>query len=278
MNGFDSVASRYDDDERANSVMEHLRARSIRQLEARLLTDLATQSAAQSGAHSPHLLEIGSGTGVEAAHLVSRGANVALVDASDALLERARTRVRDVRSNGLLGAHNIRATQLASLLPIYGRGHFDGAWSSLGPLNCDASIVPVADALAELVRPEGTVVVSVMNRWCIAETAWYAAHGQLADATRRWGGPVNASAFAGGPKDVPTWYFSPSEIVRAFDRNFRLLQSEALALLWPPTYLAPLVDRYSRLFARIEWLEQRVSRAPVLRNLGDHTLLTFRRK
>lgn len=258
--GFDAAADRYDADEQGNRVLSHMRARAFAQL-------------ATAFAPGARLLELGSGTGTEAARLVERGCRVALVDVSPRLLERASAKVRAARSEGLLGSHLLPARSVASLVAIYGRGSFDGAYSSFGPLNCEPRLEPVAEGLAALVRPGGAVVLSVINRWCPAEVGWFAAHGQWREAARRWNGPVDAAAYPGGPRDVRTFYYSRRAIERAFSGAFRTEHAEALPLLWPPPYLDFLVARFERVFRALEPIEAWAARRPLLRDLGDHVLL-----
>jgi SAM-dependent methyltransferase len=263
--GFDAAAERYDADEAGNPVLAHMRARAC----ARLLD-----------AFAPHarLVELGSGTGTEAAQLARRGARVALVDVSPRLLAIAGDKVRAARADGLLGAHLLPARRVGELGAAYGAGAFDGAYSSFGALNCEPSLEPVAAGLAALVRPGGALVLSIINRFCPVETAWFALHGEWAEARRRWNGPVQAAAYPGGPKDVTTWYYSRRQIARAFGGAFTVEHAEALPLLWPPPYLDFLVTRFPRLYGRLAPVDQRAARWPLLRDLGDHVLVQLRRK
>jgi len=264
--GFDAAAERYDADELGNRVLAHMRARVFPQL-------------CRAFAPGARLVELGSGTGTEAARLtLARHCRVALVDVSPQLLECAAAKVNAASPDGLLGAHVLRASSVGTLATIYGRASFDGAYSSFGPLNCEPRLAPVADGLAELVRPGGALMVSVINRWCPAEVGWFAAHGQWREASRRWDGPVQAAAYPGGPKDVTTWYYSRREIERAFSGGFRVEHVEALPLLWPPPYLDFLVARFEGLFQALEPLERWAARQPLLRELGDHVLLRLRRR
>jgi SAM-dependent methyltransferase len=263
--GFDAAADRYDADERGNRVLAHMRERAFRQLAAAF-------------APGAHVIELGSGTGTEAARLVDRGCRVALVDVSPRLLERAAARVRAARGDGLLGAHLAPAREVGELVALHGRGSFDGAYSSFGALNCEPSLDPVATGLAALVRPGGAVVLSIINRWCPAEVGWFAAHGQWREAARRWGGPVHAAAYPGGPKDVVTTYYSRREIERAFAPAFRVEHAEALPLIWPPPYLDFIVARFESLFRALEPVERWAASRLLARDLGDHVLLRLRRR
>jgi SAM-dependent methyltransferase len=264
--GFDATAARYDADEEGNVVLGHMRARAFDQFR-------------QAFPRGSRLIELGSGTGTEASRLVRELAcRVLLVDPSPHLLERAAAKVRAVEEPGLLGAHALPARAVGELVPAYGRGSFDGAYSSFGPLNCEPSLVPVARGLAELVRPGGELVLSIINRWCPAEVAWFALHAELGEATRRWGGPVDAAAYPGGPKDVRTWYYSRSEITAAFSEGFVVEHVEALPLLLPPPYLDFILRRFRATFRMLERFEPLAARQPLLRELGDHVLVRLRRR
>ena len=269
VSGFDAAAERYDDDERGNLVLAHMRDRVLEQL---------TVAFALHDSSGSKLLELGSGTGTDAARLAERGCRVALVDVAPRLLAHAAAKVRAARADAVLGAHLLHAREVGTLSAVYGRGAFDGAYSSFGPLNCEPRLEPVAEGLAELVRPQGSVVLSIINRWCPAEVGWYLLHGEVGEATRRWRGPVHAAAYPGGPKDVTTWYYSRRDVVRAFGPWFEVEHTEALPLLWPPPYLDFLVTRFERAFRAMTPLERWAAPRPLLRDLGDHVLLRLRRR
>jgi SAM-dependent methyltransferase len=263
--GFDAIAERYDADENANRAFAYIRRRSYDLLRGAFAPDA-------------RLIEVGSGTGTEAAMLAAGGAALVLVDTSPRLLKRAEIKVRAARPHALLGAHLLPARRVGELTGLYGSAGFDGGFSSLGPLNCEPALEPVAAGLAELIRPGGSLVLSIMNRFCAVETAWFAGHGQWRAAARRWDGPVSASTHAGGPRDVPTWYYSRTQIQAAFSAAFRTESVEALPLLWPPTTLDFLVKRFPRLYAALEPLDRAMSGWPLLRDLGDHVLFRLRRR
>jgi SAM-dependent methyltransferase len=263
--GFDAAAARYDVEEQDNRAFAHMRARSYLQL----------RKAFSSNAR---LIDLGSGTGTEAARLAAGGAELALVDTSSRLLGLAEIKVRSARAHGLLGVHLLPARRVGELVGVYGRASFDGGYSSLGPLNCEPTLEPVATGLATLIRPGGTLVLSIINRLCAVEMVWFALHGQWSAARRRWSGPVAAAAYRGGPRDVTTWYYSRSQIERAFGATFSTEFVEALPLLWPPTNLDSLVRRFPKLYAVLDPLDRQLSRWPLLRDLGDHVLLRLRRR
>lgn len=262
--GFAEAARTYDQDEDGNILLVWMRERAAR-IMARAFPPGST------------LIELGCGTGIEAARLVAGGHRLVLTDVSPGMLEKAVPKVSAVRDGGLLGAHQMPAARIGELVERYGRASFDGAYSSFGPLNCEPDPAPVARGLAELVRPGGRVVLSVINRICPTEMMWYALHLNLKEATRRVRGPVLARAVPGGTLSVMTYYYSPADYIRAFSPHFRVLGYGALPVILPPPYLAHLMARVPRLFKALGRADDLVARLPLFRSMGDHFLMELER-
>ena len=65
-------------------------------------------------------------------------------------------------------------------------GGFDGAYSNLGPLNCVPDLAGVARECARLLKPGGTLVFTVIGRFCPWEIAHYARRARWARAAVRF--------------------------------------------------------------------------------------------
>ena len=186
------------------------------------------------------VLDLGCGTGEDAAHLVSRGVTVRGVDASAAMVAQARARGIDAEVR--------RAEDLASLAM-----RFDGVMSNFGALNCVEDRASVARALGRLVRPGGYAAICVIGRFCAWETLYFA------KATRRWSGRCG---------DV--FYPSVRQLRSEFADDFELKAWHGIGTLVPPSYVS-LPDGVVRALARFD-------RLPFLRAWADHRLLVFQRK
>ncbi|MCX6022071.1 MAG: class I SAM-dependent methyltransferase, partial [Chloroflexi bacterium] len=146
------------------------------------------------------LLELGCGTGVEAAALAERSPDRRLLatDLSWAMLAEAQRRAEAAGLAGRLTFRQMPAAAAGSLAARYEEGAFAGAYSSFGALNCEPDLRPVATGLATLLPQGAPLVVSVMGRWPLWEMLWHRAHGDLGGATRRLRKPA-PSTNAGVP-------------------------------------------------------------------------------
>ncbi|MCS7221667.1 MAG: class I SAM-dependent methyltransferase [Anaerolineae bacterium] len=255
---FDSVAADYDGPLGNNALVQRMRAAMWRTLTA---------------VFSPgaRLLDLGCGTGIDAAYLAARGYEILAVDWAPQMVERTRRRAAEM---GL--SHQIRA----SVLGIHELGRlrgerFDGIYSNLGPLNCVPDLHPVARDCARLLRPGGRLVVSVIGRLCPWELAYYLLRGDLQRASVRYARaavPVSLNR-----QTVWTRYYTPREFYRAFADEFELIGYRALGLFLPPPYLIGVVERWPRLGAVLGWLDDRLGAWPLLREAGDHFLMVLAR-
>jgi SAM-dependent methyltransferase len=256
---FDEVAADYDGPTGNNEIVQYMRER---------LRRLVLATTASSG----RLLDLGCGTGLDAAYFVERGYSVLGVDASPRMVERSAKRVLDARFGGRATFKNLGLHDLASLRPR----QFDTIYSNLGPLNCAANLTAVARDCAALLRPGGSLIVSVIGRFCPWEVAYYACRGNLSRASlrrQREFMPVRL-----GDGTVWTKYFTPSELASCFGGFFELKSYRSLGLVVPPPYLIGYYRKLGPVRRALTWVEDRVGGLPVLRDAGDHFLMVLGRR
>jgi SAM-dependent methyltransferase len=262
--GFDRAAESYDRQVGTNAAMRHMRRVSLEALDAAFRPGQS-------------VIEIGCGTGIEAAHLARRGVRVLATDLSPEMVDLTARRAAQSGVQDRVQTRRLAAGELGSLVDEYERGSFDGAYSSFGPLNGEPSLRAVSAPLAALIRSGGTLVASVMNRFYPFETVWYLAHGHPRQAVRRWKGRAMAGVSPTLPDVVPTWYHTPQAFARAFAPAFRRAGCQALPLLLPPPPLAHLWARAPGLWRGLARYEQRLAARRPFCALGDHFLMVLER-
>ncbi len=267
---FSHASSFFDSDERHNPLARWTRHRSLAALDA----------AFRPG---DTVLEIGCGTGIEATHLAARGTSVVATDAAPGMIETLKAKLAPGgHAEALAGRITpvvLPAHKLGELVTQYGEGAFDGVYSSMGPLNCEPSLEPVAAALAKLVRPGGRLVFSILNRYCLWETAWYLRARQPSMAFRRWGGRASATSRPDWQEERFTcYYWNTGTIERVFRPYFRTVRRRGLPWLLPPLYLDGLIKRAPRFFRLLARLDRLLSGVWPAYLIGDHLLIEFVRK
>ena len=201
------------------------------------------------------ILDIGCGTGADAAHFAARGVDVEACDASPAMVARAAAR-------GGFQTRLLRIEELSAL-----DGPYDGALSNFGALNCVENLRSIATDLAPVIRRGGTLALCTLGRFCAWEMAHYAAHGKFQKAWRRVPGMAPSSL------GITVRYPTVSQLAAAFHPEFTLQVWLGVGVVTPPSYVQ-LPARVTRWCGAAD---RRLARVPLLRAAADHRLLIFLR-
>jgi len=184
---FDRVAARYDEQWTSTPI-----GRAQRDLVWREIDPLF-----QAG---DRILDIGCGTGEDAAHFTARGVTVHAFDPAPAMIEVAQKR-------GGFTASVLRAEEIAEA-----GGTYNGAISNFGALNCVDDLPGVARDLAALVPRGGAVAICILGRFCAWEALYYASRFQFRKAVRRLSGMART--------DFTVYYPTVAQFGEAFDTEF----------------------------------------------------------
>jgi SAM-dependent methyltransferase len=223
----------------------------------RLQRDAVWRNVADCFCAHQHVLDLGCGTGQDAAWLRERGVRVTAIDAS-------REMVAIAQKQGL----NARVLNIEELDQL--ASEFDGALSNFGAFNCIEQPGRLRKALAARLAPGAHFALCVMGRFCLWESFWYAARGKFRKATRRWGGSAPADTLR-----IPITYHSVSDLRRALAPDFFLLRVTGIGIAVPPSYVRSLP---LFCFEMLAFLDRCIERLPLVSALADHRLLIFVRK
>jgi ubiquinone/menaquinone biosynthesis C-methylase UbiE len=257
---FDSVAADYDGNRGNNALIQDMRREMWRWLDATF-------------ASGSRLIDLGCGTGLDAARMARLGHRVTATDWSPAMVRRTSDRAEQERLGDRVQALNVGAHELCRL---EGDGVYDGAYSNLGALNCVPDLEAVSGECARLLRPGGALVFTVIGRVCPWELGHYLLRGRWGRAWVRYArGAVPVSM---NQRTVWTFYYGPREFYRAFRAHFSLTHYRGLCVFSPPPYLATFRDRHAQLYQLLWRMDRRIGGWPLLRAMGDHFLLVMRRR
>jgi SAM-dependent methyltransferase len=224
-------------------------------------------------ATASHLLDLGCGTGLDAIRMAQRGHVVTATDWSPGMVRRTIERAaRENLAGQVIGA-NIGAHELEKLPAS---ACYDGAYSNLGPLNCVPSLTDTARECARLLKPGGVLVFSVIGRICPWEIVHYSLKRRWARAAVRF----SRGVVPVGMNQHTIWshYFTPSQFYRAFRPFFQLQQYRGLCLFAPPPYLTWMPEQHPQWHERLWRLDRRVAGWPLLRDMGDHFVISMKQR
>jgi SAM-dependent methyltransferase len=257
---FERVAPDYDGPSGNNALIRRMRAQMWQTLDVTFPAGV-------------RLLDLGCGTGIDAAYLGGRGYSVLATDWSPAMVERTRARITEEALGHRVAARVVGVHELDRL----NGERFDGIYSDFGPLNCVPDLYHTARVCARLLRPGGHIVVSVIGRICPWELVYYCMRGRWKRVAVRWSDTAVPVPLNGGT--VWTRYFTPRQFFHAFSDDFVLTSYRGMRICAPPPYmLGPSYNRLRPICALGEWLDDRIGSLPLVRNLGDHFLMVMTRR
>lgn len=209
------------------------------------------------------VIDLGCGTGEDAAFVAGLGADVVGIDASSGMIERACGR-EVPHGIGSLTFEPRRAEDVGAL-----SGSFDAAYSDFGALNA-ADLTQVGGGLAKVLRGGAPVLFSFMGAHPLPMTLARAVTGR---GERRG---ARTPLVAGVP--VPVAYPSIRDVREQLGEAFVWDGAFALGVLVPDPDREAWVNAHPQAFGVLAALEAGVRSWPVLRGLGDHVVHEGRRR
>jgi SAM-dependent methyltransferase len=219
-----------------------------------------------------HILELGGGTGEDAAFLAGAGYQVLLTDPSPIMVALAKAKLSPFGARAEI-ATGEELEDFAARHLSNGGGLFDGAFSNFAPLNCVADLAPVARGLAQVLKPGAPAMLVLFGTFCPGEMLTEVLHKRPEQALRRCKrGPIPARL---AKREFSVIYHRRAALMRAFIPWFVLEKRLGIGVTVPPSGAEPWISHQPRLLGAMETLDRVLSRPLAL--FGDHVLYQFRR-
>ena len=219
-----------------------------------------------------HILELGGGTGEDAAFLAEAGYRVLLTDPSPTMVALAKTKLSPLGGQAeIASGEELRNFAVRHLTA--GEELFDGAFSNFAPLNCVLDLRSVARGLAQLLKPGAPAMLVLFGTCCPGEIVTELLQKRPDQALRRCKrGPLLARL---AKQQFSIVYHRRATLISAFAPWFELERRLGIGVMVPPSAAEPWISHQPRLLKAMEALDLMLSRP--LAFLGDHVLYQFRR-
>ncbi len=218
------------------------------------------------------ILELGGGTGEDAAFLAAQGFRVTLTDPSPTMASLARAKLAPLRGTTEIAAAE-EMEKFAEDHKSVGGELFDGAFSNFAPLNCVADLSPVACGLSRLLKPGAAALLVLFGTFSPGEMITELIRGRTHLALRRLRRGEVPARLSG--REFCVTYHRRAALEHTFAPWFVLERRIGIGITVPPSAAEPWISKHPRLLSTMEIIDKPLGRP--LAFLGDHVLYRFRR-
>ena len=216
------------------------------------------------------VLDVACGTGIDTLFLAAHGLQVLAIDVSPGMIARLKAKAEHTAHADRVEARVLDASQISML----GSNRVDGVVSAFAGLNTVSDLGAFAADAARLLRPDGRMVIHMLNRFSFWEGLGLVAKGQWAAARRLT--QREEYVVMVGRTPVRHRVGGPGETYRRFfARDFDLLGAYGLGAL----RRTPAQRRVSRsLASALAWLDDRLAQRRPILDLGRFFVLVLARR
>jgi ubiquinone/menaquinone biosynthesis C-methylase UbiE len=254
---FSKQASHFDEEDASNSILQDLRTQVYSHVEKYL------------GPNSK-ILELNSGTGIDALHFIKGGHSVHATDLSDGMILQIQNKIQKFQLQKLLTVQQVSFDDLEEVAIK----NFDFIFSNFGGLNCIRDLSGVTRHLPGLLKPGAYVTWVIMPHVYLWEIATILKLNR--NAFRRLS-KTGVTAHLEGHY-FSTYYHSLSEIKKAFGKSFSLIATEGLAAISPPPHAFKFQQNHKRLYKKLRYIDSLVRKTFPFNQWADHIIVTFQYK
>lgn len=254
---FDKIAADFDEQDRANPIIVWMR-NIVHGIYIRYFRE------------GDSLLELNSGTGIDAVFLAGKGMSVYATDISTGMQSYLIEKIKD---NPALQSKITARPYSFNEIDKVENNNFVGVISNFGGLNCINDFTKLRDDLNEKLKPGGLFIAAVINKFCPWEILYFILKFNFKKAFRRF----NKEGIEGAVDDqyVKTFYFSPKEFGRKFEPHFRIKRIYTLGLYTPSPYMQGMYNKIRPLIKLWMKIDEIVKGIFPFNRMGDHFIIVM---
>jgi ubiquinone/menaquinone biosynthesis C-methylase UbiE len=213
------------------------------------------------------ILEINSGTGLDAVYFAHLGYSIHAIDIADGMLAHFQEKIDRYQLADQITVENCSFTDLNRV----SGGPYSYIFSNFGGLNCIEDLNEVTRQLPSVLSPGGKITWVIMPKVCLWELA-LVFRGKFKDAFRRVR-PRGTLANVDGVRFM-TYYFNPNQVVKALGPDFKVLRLEGLSVFTPPADRKNFARLYPHFFHLLAGIDDVLSPMNPFNRWGDFFILT----
>ena len=213
------------------------------------------------------ILELNSGTGIDAEFFANKGFTIHCTDLSDGMIEQLRKKFSSGNFSDRITIQQCSFTELNKI----GEKKFDFIFSNFGGLNCIPDLRETTKFYPSLLNKKGRVCLVTLPPFCPWEIIQLF-RGKFKVAFRRF----NKEGVLANVEGIKfrTYYFSATQVMKALGKNFKLLKLESLALFTPIPQMEKIPKKFPWLARLLNKMDEKISGSIPFNRIGDHIIVT----
>lgn len=216
---------------------------------------------------SDKILELNSGTGIDAVFLATIGFKIHCTDISEGMLNKLNKKITEFNLHDHITSQQLSFTELDKL---YGDS-YNYIFSNFGGLNCTENLKDVFIHFSKILKPGCKVTLVIIPPICPWELALIL-KGIFRTAFRR----LHKNGITANVEGIKftTYYHSVAKTVKALGPNFRIIEIQGLASVSPPPYMINFPKRFPRLYKTLTRMDEKLSHTFPFNRWADHFIIT----
>ncbi|MCB0280150.1 MAG: methyltransferase domain-containing protein [Calditrichaeota bacterium] len=256
-NAFSKQSHYFDTIEIDNPILEWIR----RQIREHLETFLVSES---------HILELNSGTGLDAIYFAKKGHRVFATDIAEGMIEQIKQKVSDENLSERIKVKHASFEKLK----LNNDQQFNYVFSNFSGLNCAADLEKVINQFIHNLQANSYVTFVLLPKICPWEII-YLLKGKFRFAFRRFS--KNSTGRIAG-STIRLFYHSINKIKRAFGNQFRLIKIQGVACFSFPPFMLKYAHKYPRFYRILTRIDERLCNIFPFNRLCDLYIVTMQYK